>query len=328
MKLLGLIAALATLVLAVPQPVQHSSGVPTGNVLSKRATFCGPQEYLETFWFLVQNGISEAAPDDGFQCVTVVGQFDSLLRWSTSFTWNGASSTPRSYSRADRWRFQVASLSEFHSLTTNWKWSYTGSDVKAAVLFDITGGGNGAPLSGSSCRTATPDWSLQVWLGKYGDIAPTSTTSSPTNIANIGSHAFDVYKRTKSSLTAYTFVANTTVTDYRGDAVDFVRWLVANEGYTNSTCVLSFSAGTEIFEGTDATFNTVQLSAEQFIRPVPEPVPPIATTRTTTYVPTPTPTATCVPKWGQCGGIGYVGPTCCQAGSTCTFYNDWNSLCN
>ncbi|KAM0650986.1 hypothetical protein ACHAO3_004100 [Verticillium nonalfalfae] len=280
MKPLGFIAALAALASAVPQPLQYSSEAPSSDRLSKRATLCGPQEYLETFWFLVKNGISEAAPDDGSQCITV------------AFC------------------------------------SYTGSDVKATVLFDITGGGNGAPLPGSLCRTATPDWSLQVWLGKYGDVAPTSTTGSPIIIANIGSRTFDVYKGTKSSLTAYTFVANTAATEYSGDAIDFVRWLVANEGYTNSTCVFSFSAGTEIFEGTDATFNTAQLSAEQFIRPVAEPVPPIATTRTTTYVPTPTPTATCVPKWGQCGGIGYVGPTCCQAGSTCTFYNDWDSLCN
>ncbi|CRK19061.1 hypothetical protein BN1723_004130 [Verticillium longisporum] len=306
MKLLGFITALAALASAVPQPVQRSSGVPSSDGLSKRATLCGPQEYLETFWFLVKNGISEAASDDGSQCTTVVGQFASLLRWSTSFTWSGASSRPRSFSRADRWRFQVTALFEYHSLATNWKWSYTGSDVKATVLFGITGGGNGAPLPGSSCRTATPDWSLQVWLGKYGDVAPASTTGSPISIANIGSHTFDVYKATKSSLATYTFVANTTVTDYRGDAIDFVRWLVANEGYTNSTCVLSFSAGTEIFEGTDATFNTAQLSAEQFVRPVAEPVPPIATTRTTTYVPTPMPTPTCVPKWGQCGGIGFV----------------------
>ncbi|RNJ53200.1 hypothetical protein D7B24_002243 [Verticillium nonalfalfae] len=97
MKPLGFIAALAALASAVPQPLQYSSEAPSSDRLSKRATLCGPQEYLETFWFLVKNGISEAAPDDGSQCITVVGQFDSLLRWSTSFTWSGASSTPRSY---------------------------------------------------------------------------------------------------------------------------------------------------------------------------------------------------------------------------------------
>jgi len=34
----------------------------------------------------------------------------------------------------------------------------------------------------------------------------------------------------------------------------------------------------------------------------------------------------CAPKWGQCGGIGYKGPTCCQSGD-CNEYNPWYSQC-
>ncbi|KAI8799501.1 hypothetical protein BJ742DRAFT_845715 [Cladochytrium replicatum] len=35
----------------------------------------------------------------------------------------------------------------------------------------------------------------------------------------------------------------------------------------------------------------------------------------------------CSAKWGQCGGKGWSGPTCCQSGSTCTFSNDYYSQC-
>ncbi|KAF3217687.1 hypothetical protein TWF192_009133 [Orbilia oligospora] len=28
-----------------------------------------------------------------------------------------------------------------------------------------------------------------------------------------------------------------------------------------------------------------------------------------------------VQKWGQCGGIGFLGPTICVSGSTCTILN-------
>ena len=31
--------------------------------------------------------------------------------------------------------------------------------------------------------------------------------------------------------------------------------------------------------------------------------------------------------WGQCGGIGWSGPTTCISGYTCTFQNDWYSQC-
>ncbi|KAK1760422.1 glycosyl hydrolase family 61-domain-containing protein [Echria macrotheca] len=32
-------------------------------------------------------------------------------------------------------------------------------------------------------------------------------------------------------------------------------------------------------------------------------------------------------KWGQCGGIGWTGPTTCEAGSTCTVLNSYYSQC-
>lgn len=34
-----------------------------------------------------------------------------------------------------------------------------------------------------------------------------------------------------------------------------------------------------------------------------------------------------VPKWGQCGGIGYNGPTSCASGSTCQVSNPYYSQC-
>ncbi|EAQ87646.1 hypothetical protein CHGG_04265 [Chaetomium globosum CBS 148.51] len=34
-----------------------------------------------------------------------------------------------------------------------------------------------------------------------------------------------------------------------------------------------------------------------------------------------------VPKYGQCGGSGYTGPTTCASGSKCTFSNEWYSQC-
>lgn len=52
--------------------------------------------------------------------------------------------------------------------------------------------------------------------------------------------------------------------------------------------------------------------------PTPSPAP----------VPTPTPSpSTCSAKYSQCGGIGWSGPKCCVAGTTCTYSNDWYSQC-
>jgi len=35
----------------------------------------------------------------------------------------------------------------------------------------------------------------------------------------------------------------------------------------------------------------------------------------------------CAPKWGQCGGINYHGPTCCSSGSRCVQYDSYYSQC-
>ncbi|KAF3928432.1 hypothetical protein ABW20_dc0100843 [Dactylellina cionopaga] len=42
---------------------------------------------------------------------------------------------------------------------------------------------------------------------------------------------------------------------------------------------------------------------------------------------TPPPSGNCSPKWGQCGGIGWTGASCCQSGSTCQANNAYYSQC-
>ncbi|KAK0652349.1 glycosyl hydrolase family 61-domain-containing protein [Cercophora newfieldiana] len=50
------------------------------------------------------------------------------------------------------------------------------------------------------------------------------------------------------------------------------------------------------------------------------------TSSTSTAAPTPTGGATQT-KYGQCGGIGWTGPTVCESGTTCNKVNDWYSQC-
>ncbi|KAL2259101.1 hypothetical protein VTK26DRAFT_7353 [Humicola hyalothermophila] len=39
------------------------------------------------------------------------------------------------------------------------------------------------------------------------------------------------------------------------------------------------------------------------------------------------PGTNCSPRWGQCGGSGWTGPTCCESGTTCQAQNQWYSQC-
>jgi len=61
---------------------------------------------------------------------------------------------------------------------------------------------------------------------------------------------------------------------------------------------------------------------------VSTPSPPSTSTTPVTPPPTTPPTTGgTVPEWGQCGGIGYVGPTACVAPFTCQEFNAYYSQC-
>jgi endo-1,4-beta-xylanase len=51
-----------------------------------------------------------------------------------------------------------------------------------------------------------------------------------------------------------------------------------------------------------------------------------ATTTTTTTTSAPT-GGSCSAQWGQCGGQGWNGPTCCASGTTCKYSNPYYSQC-
>ncbi|KDQ06890.1 carbohydrate-binding module family 1 protein [Botryobasidium botryosum FD-172 SS1] len=62
--------------------------------------------------------------------------------------------------------------------------------------------------------------------------------------------------------------------------------------------------------------------------PTTSPGSPSPTTTTTTSRPTTTaPTGPAAPHYGQCGGIGWTGPTFCEGNYTCTKSNDYYSQC-
>ena len=59
-----------------------------------------------------------------------------------------------------------------------------------------------------------------------------------------------------------------------------------------------------------------------------DPPPSSGTPASSTTRPGTSPTAgPTVPKYGQCGGRDYTGPTTCAAGSTCKVTNEWYSQC-
>lgn len=97
-----------------------------------------------------------------------------------------------------------------------------------------------------------------------------------------------------------------------------------------------------------APFSTITTCTTTTITPEPSPslttttVPPTSTsltyTTTTITMPSstatsyttitaPLPTGTTVPEYGQCGGLGYNGPTTCESPFVCVCTSDWWCQC-
>ncbi|KAI7788296.1 glycosylhydrolase family 18-1 [Diaporthe eres] len=54
---------------------------------------------------------------------------------------------------------------------------------------------------------------------------------------------------------------------------------------------------------------------------------PSSTTTSYTTVTAPVPTGTTVPEYGQCGGLGYAGPTTCESPLVCACTSAWWCQC-
>ncbi|KAJ8508423.1 hypothetical protein ONZ45_g9304 [Pleurotus djamor] len=86
--------------------------------------------------------------------------------------------------------------------------------------------------------------------------------------------------------------------------------------------------GPPLYGGSSSSPASSAAPASSSVRPTTSAAPVTTSRVATTSAAGPTTTSTgTVALYGQCGGIGYSGPTTCVAGATCTVLNDYYSQC-
>lgn len=88
-----------------------------------------------------------------------------------------------------------------------------------------------------------------VWLGALGGAGPISSTGSAVATPTINGAAWKLYKGANGDTTVFSFVADTEQTSWDGDMMDFLTYLINDEGVSSSLWVTSIGAGTEPFTG-------------------------------------------------------------------------------
>ncbi|KAI8607277.1 hypothetical protein BC830DRAFT_169642, partial [Chytriomyces sp. MP71] len=106
-----------------------------------------------------------------------------------------------------------------------------------------------------------------------------------------------------------------TWTDYNGGTC----WMKSGAVSPSSAVVLN-SPNALCGYMVPASFATTT-STQKTVPPSPPP-----TTTNASPVASSTGSSNCSSKWGQCGGIGWTGPTCCLA-SSCTLNSPYYSQC-
>lgn len=122
MKLPILTLAFAALAIAAPHPADVD-GPTKSQPLAKRATtICGPSESVQTGTYTIQNSLLGQASGTNSQCTTVDGISNSLLKWSTTWSWTGAPTTAKSFSKAVL-KTTAERLASIWSIPTTWEWT-------------------------------------------------------------------------------------------------------------------------------------------------------------------------------------------------------------
>ncbi|RMZ12992.1 hypothetical protein D0864_00551 [Hortaea werneckii] len=250
---------------------------PTDSPIQERATQqCGQyQTQYNGAYSLATNGWGWST-GTGSQCSEINSVSGNTIAWDTTWSWSGGPTSVKSYTNIQQQSYPKKQLGQYSSMPTTWKWSYAGTNLAAngeyhpashslgrltnvlAVAYDT--------FVGTSPNGANA-FEVMVWLGLYGSISPLSSNGYPfTPIASpvINGVQFDLAYGLNGNVKVYSFVARSrAATSFSGDILNFYKYLqqnYASNGFTSNLYLQAFQAGTEVFTGSNAKFDTTAYS--------------------------------------------------------------------
>lgn len=91
-----------------------------------------------------------------------------------------------------------------------------------------------------------------VWLAALGGAGPISSTGKAVATPTIAGITWNLWSGKNGQMTVFSFVAQSQVTSFDGDMLEFATYLSKNQGFSMSQYLLSAGAGTEPFTGSNA----------------------------------------------------------------------------
>ncbi len=104
----------------------------------QQATLCDQYGYWSGNGYeLNNNNWGRAAATSGSQCTYVDGSSASGVQWHTTWTWRGGENNVKSYPYSGRQVSRGRKIASIGSMQTSVSWSYSTTDIRANVAYDI-----------------------------------------------------------------------------------------------------------------------------------------------------------------------------------------------
>jgi xyloglucan-specific endo-beta-1,4-glucanase len=131
----------------------------------------------------------------------------------------------KSYPYAGK-NFTPKLVSQISSLPTTFSWSYSGSNIRANVAYDLFTSAN------RNNPTYTGDYELMIWMAALGNVGPISATGNPIATVTLAGHSWRLYYGLNGAMKVYSFVYNNgQLANFSGDVKAFWNYLVSSHGF-------------------------------------------------------------------------------------------------
>jgi xyloglucan-specific endo-beta-1,4-glucanase len=189
----------------------------------------------------------------GSQCSSIDSLDGSTIKWHTSWSWAGGSSSVKSFAQIMDNVSTPKQVSMINTYKSTWSWSYSGSNMVADVAYDIF-----------TCKDTSgcSDYEVMIWLAALGGAFPISSTGQPIATVTIGSYSWKLYYGLNGSMKVYSFVATNTINNFSGDLKEFYTYLIKSQGFPG-TQYMKGAAVSPICIENRSFLNSL------FLRPVP-----------------------------------------------------------
>ncbi|KAH7309859.1 endoglucanase [Stachybotrys elegans] len=192
----------------------------------------------------------------GSQCTYVDRVEYGGVAWRSTWSWSGGQDNVKAYPYSGRQLPQKRIVNQISSLPSTASWSYSGSNIRANVAYDLF------TASDPNHATHSGDYELMIWLGRIGSIWPIGSSVGYVTVEGV---QWELFIGMNGSMRVYSFVAPQQRNYFSGDLRRYFDYVRDQHGFpANNQYLLTYQFGTEPFTGNSATFTCSNFWAEAY----------------------------------------------------------------